>query len=413
MKICLFSTVTYWHGVKGGMEIHGKLLCEGLVNRGHEVTIISTRHPEDKEYEEINGIKLYYLINTSFGTYWKNWGKEGLRKFEILHEINPFDVLLSQSFSGYYFAKNKKKYGIPLISFLQGAGPSLAITMIKVAFSRRCMPIAEALRISLMYLVHYFVLQLPTLLGSDLIICASDHVSESVKKWYPVKKKIVKTVMNGVDASVFSPNAQERNKLRKRLSIEDKEFILMTSGSICKEKGHHLAIEALNILLKHNNDLKLIIVGDGDYRISLSRLIDRLGLKSNVILTGFVPNESIGNYYNAADIYLIPTLRAEGLPFALIEAMSIGLPIIGSRIGGIPNIMEDGKEGFLINPGDINNMVSKVLILLKDRILREELGARARSKVLNELNTNKMVDKTLTILKSICQNKEFVGGAKH
>jgi len=413
MKICIFSIVTYWHGIKGGMEIHGRLLFEGLVKRGHEVTIISTRHPAGKEYEEINGIKLYYLINTSFSTYWKNWGKESLNKFEILNEINLFDVVLSQSFSGYYFAKNRDRYGIPLISFLQGAGPSLAITMIKVAFSRRCMPIAEALRISLMYLVHYFVLQLPTLIGSDLIICASDHVSESVKKWYPVKKKRVITVMNGVDASVFSPNVHERNKLRKRLGIEDKEFVLMTSGTISKEKGHHLAVEALNTLLKQNNNLKLMIVGCGDYTTSLSKLIDRFGLKSNVILAGFVPNESISNYYNAADIYMLPTLRAEGLPFALIEAMSIGLPIIASKMGGIPNIMEDGKEGLLINPGDINDMVSKILILLKDRILSEELGARARSKVLNELNANKMVDKTLTVLKSICQNKALVGGAKH
>ena len=413
MNICLFSIVTYWHGVKGGMEIHGKILCEGFVKRGHEVTVISARHPEGKEYEDVNGIKINYLIKTGFSTYWKKWGKESLKKFEILNKINPFDVVLSQSFSGYYFAKNKKKYGIPLISFLQGAGPSLAITMIKVAFSRQCMPVAEALRISLMYFVHYFVLQLPTILGSDLIICASDHVKESVRRWYPVEKKRVKTVMNGVDSSVFSPNGQERNKLKKRLGIEDGEFLLMTSGTISKEKGHHLAVEALNTLLKRDNNLKLMIVGEGDYSISLSRLIDRFGLKSNVILTGFVPNEFISNYYNAADIYLIPTLRAEGLPFALIEAMSIGLPIIASKMGGIPNIMEDGKEGFLINPNDINDMVSKILILLKDRILREELGARARSKVLNELNANKMVDKTITILKSICQNKAFVGGAKH
>jgi len=405
--------VTYWQGVKGGMEIHGKILCEGLVKRGHKVTIISTRHPVGKEYEEVNGIKIHYLVKTGFSTYWEKWGKESLRKFDQLNKIEPFDIALSQSFSGYYFAKNKKKYGIPLISFLQGAGPSLSITMIKVAFSRQCMPIAEALRISLMYVVHYFVLQLPTILGSDLIICASDHVNESVRRWYPVRREKIYTIMNGVDSSVFSPNDQERNKLKKRLGIEDGEFLLMTSGTISKEKGHHLAVEALNKLLKKNVNLKLMIVGDGEYLVSLARLIDKFGLKDRVILTGFVPNKSIGDYYNAADIYLIPTLRAEGLPFALIEAMSIGLPVIASKVGGIPDVMEDGKEGFLINPGDINDMVSKILILLKDRILSEELGVRARSKVLNELNANKMVDKTITILKSICQNKVFVAGAKH
>jgi len=413
MKICIFSIVTYWHGVKGGMEIHGKILCGGLVKRGHEVTVISTRHPNGKEYEEVNGIKIYYLAATGFSTYWRKWGKESLRKFEKLNEINSFDIILSQSFSGYYFAKNKKKYRIPFVSLLQGAGPYITIAKIKVSFTRQNISIAEVFRVSLSYIVHYFILQLPTVLGSDLIICASDHVNESVRKWFPVREKAIYTIMNGIDTIEFSPNEEERNRVRKRLGVRDGELLLMTSGTISKEKGHHLAVEALNTLFKKNVKLKLMIVGNGEYLTSISSLIDKFGLKDNTILTGFVPNELISNYYNAADIYLIPTFRAEGLPFALIEAMSVSLPIIASKAGGIPDVVKNGKEGFLINPSDINDMVSKILILLKDRILREELGARARSKVLNELNANKMVDKTITILKSICQNKAFVGGAKH
>ncbi len=400
MNICLFSIVTYWHGIKGGMEIHGKILCEGLVKRGHEVTVISTRHPDDKEYEEVNGIKIYYLIKTGFSTYWKKWGKESLRKFDRLNSTKPFDIVFSQSFSGYYFAIKKGKYQIPFVSFLQGAGPYLTITMIKVAFSQQRMPIAEALRTSLMYFVHYFVLQLPTIFGSDLIICASDHVNKSVRKWYPVRKKKIYTIMNGIDTSLFSPNEQERDRLRKQLGIREEECLLMTSGTISEEKGHHLAVETLNTLLEENTGLKLVIVGAGEYLASLSGLIEKFGLKDRVILTGFIPNESISSYYNAADIYLLPTLRAEGLPFALIEAMSIGLPIIASKIGGIPNILKNEQEGLLINPGDTDDIVSKILILLQNKSLRKELGANARSKVLNELKAENMVNRTLKVIES-------------
>jgi len=401
MNICVFSIVTYWHGVNGGMEIHGKILCEGLVKRGHEVTIISTRHPDGKEYEEINGIKVYYLINTGFSTYWKNWGNEGLRKFEEINEINPFDVVFSQSFNGYYFAKNRKKYKIPLVSFLHGAGPYITITKIKLVFNRQNISIVETIRTIMSYIAHYSILHLPTVLGSDLIICVSNHVSDSVRKWYPVSKKKIYTVMNGIDTSEFSPNDKDRNSLRDSLGIREGEFLLMTSGSISKEKGHHIAVEALNKLLKENINLKLLIVGDGEYQASLSGLIDKFGLNDNVILTGFIPNKSISEYYNAADIYLIPTLRAEGLPFALIEAMSIGLPIIASKVGGIPDVVGNGKEGLLINPGDTNDIVSKILTLLRDADLRRELGVKARRKVLNELNSENMVDKTLEIIESI------------
>ena len=207
--------------------------------------------------------------------------------------------------------------------------------------------------------------------------------------------------MNGIDTSEFSPNDKDRNSLRDSLGIREGEFLLMTSGSISKEKGHHIAVEALNKLLKENINLKLLIVGDGEYQASLSGLIDKFGLNDNVILTGFIPNKSISEYYNAADIYLIPTLRAEGLPFALIEAMSIGLPIIASKVGGIPDVVGNGKEGLLINPGDTNDIVSKILTLLRDADLRRELGVKARRKVLNELNSENMVDKTLEIIESI------------
>jgi len=401
MNICFFSIVTYWHGGKGGMEIHGKILCEGLVERGHEVTIISTRHPNGKEYEEVNGIKIYCLAETGFSTYWKKWGKESLKKFDQLNRMKSFDIVLSQSFNGYYFAKNKKKYQIPLVSFLQGAGPYMTISKIKLAVQRRHhTSIAEVIRLLLSYIVHYFILHLPTVLGSDLIICASDHVNDSLRKWYPVRREKIYTIMNGIDTLGFSPDDKDRNRIRKHLGVREGESLLMTSGTISKEKGHHLAIEALNKLLEKNVNLKLMIVGDGEYLTSLSRLIDKFGLKKRIILTGFVPNKSIGNYYNAADIYLIPTLRAEGLPFALIEAMSIGLPIIASKAGGIPNVVKDGKDGLLINPGDTNDMVSKILILLRNKNLREELGVKARQKVLNELNSENMVNRTLNVIES-------------
>ncbi len=398
MNICLFSIVTYWHGVKGGMEVHGKILCEGLVKRGHEVTVISARHPDGKKYEDVNGIKIYYLAKTGFSTYWKKWGKESLRKFDQLNKVKSFDVVLSQSFNGYYFAINKRKYRIPLVSFLQGAGPYMTIAKIKLALNKRNPAIVEAIRTALSYIVHYFILHLPTVLGSDLIICASNHVFDSVRKWYPVRSEKIYTIMNGIDTVRFSPNDRDRNRLRSSLGIREGELLLMTSGTISIEKGHHLAVEALNALLKKNVNVKLMIVGDGEYLGPLSGLIDKFGLKERVILTGFVPNESIGSYYNAADIYLIPTLRAEGLPFALIEAMSTGLPIIASKMGGVPDIVGHGEEGLLINPDNISDMVSKVLTLLRNEDLRKELGARARHKVLNELNSEKMIDRILNVI---------------
>ncbi len=101
MRICFLSTVTYRHGAGGGMEIHGKLLSEGLTKMGHEVAIISTKHPSNLDFEEINGIKINYLENTVSGSKRKNWPNASLNKFLGLNDKNPFDIILSQQSSAY------------------------------------------------------------------------------------------------------------------------------------------------------------------------------------------------------------------------------------------------------------------------------------------------------------------------
>ncbi len=97
MNICFFSLVTYWHGVKGGMEVHGKILCEELVKRGHEVTVISTMHPDGKDFEESNGIRLHYLSNTVFSAKRKGWKAASLKKFSELEQVKHFDIICSMS----------------------------------------------------------------------------------------------------------------------------------------------------------------------------------------------------------------------------------------------------------------------------------------------------------------------------
>ena len=97
MNICFFSIVTCCHGIKGGMEIHLKLLSKGLVESGHAVTVISTRHPEGKEFEGIDGIRQHYLKNTKFGSKRGGWKAASLKKFIELDAINKFDIICSVS----------------------------------------------------------------------------------------------------------------------------------------------------------------------------------------------------------------------------------------------------------------------------------------------------------------------------
>ena len=121
MRVCVFSIVNYWHGVKGGMEIHGKILSEGLAKQAHDVSIITTRHRDTKEFEEKAGVKIYYLRNTVFGSRRKKWKAESVSKCFDLHQEQPFDIVCSQSFAAYGLAYfNTNKLDIPVVPILHG-----------------------------------------------------------------------------------------------------------------------------------------------------------------------------------------------------------------------------------------------------------------------------------------------------
>jgi glycosyltransferase involved in cell wall biosynthesis len=400
MHICVFSIVNYWQDVKGGMEIHGKTLSEGLAKKGHHVSIISTRHPEDKKIEERNGVKIYYLHNTKFGSPRNHWDKESLKKFFALHKQHPFDVIWSQSFAAYGFASSSRLNStVPIIPILQGCVHQELNTFRTNLFARHLTPFALAKAFMGLFYSFYRE-QKPLLSIADCIITASRELINDLRRWYGerIATKAV-PVFNGIDPEVFRPDPQSRHAIRSKFQIQDNEPLLMTSGTLNKEKGHHLAIKSLSYLQREIPNTKLMIVGSGESRKLLEKQMKQTGLEDKVLFTGFVPNHEMVEYYNAADIYLMPTLRIEGLPFVLLEAMSCGKPVVAARRGGNTSLVKHGQNGFLIEPGKIQQLVHYIMTMLKDGGITKRLSAAARQTILEDFTIDRMVDKTIKIMR--------------
>jgi glycosyltransferase involved in cell wall biosynthesis len=399
MRICMFSIVNYWHGIKGGMEIHGKLLSEGLARKGHPVSIISTRHPDRKEFEEKRGVAIYYLENTVFGSRRKNWKNASSLKFYELHKKQPFSVVLSQSFAAYglpYLKKNA--LNIPLIPILHGCIQQELTSLrnnIPFGFGKTLFSLKAILQL----IFSYFIEQKPLLSASDQILTVSQELIRDLKKWYGVQvANKSTTVCNGIDTVHFSQNLDQRDNIRSQYGIHDNEILLMTLGTLNKEKGHHLALEALAEIKRKIQNVKLMIVGTGDHRVILEKKIRDLNLDNNVILAGFVDHQDTVKYYNGSDIFLMPTLRVEGLPFVLLEAMSCCKPIVASRIGGNKSILRDGKNGFLIKPGDVKELTEKIQTIMSNGNLAESLSVSARQTIIDHFSVDQMIDKTIDLL---------------
>jgi glycosyltransferase involved in cell wall biosynthesis len=181
----------------------------------------------------------------------------------------------------------------------------------------------------------------------------------------------------------------KKNELKEQLGIVHDTFVIGSVGELAKRKGHHVLINAIQLLIKkHNINIKLLIIGDGSEKKTLQKEINNNGLSNNILMISFTDN--IFNYYNIMDLYTHPTIAADDLPFAVREAMSIGLPIVASNYAGIPEIVQHGYNGMLVEPNHPEKLFEEIYNLIIDNDKRTLLGENS-FKVFEEKLSKKVI----------------------
>lgn len=394
MNIFGLSRINYWHGIHGGMDVHGRILSEGLVQLGHQVSLICSSHPCGCQFEEKNGVRIFYLRAVPYGSRRRGWPSASASKVLELHRQCKTDIIWSQSFDGYGVMQHCQASKLaPMVLTVHGCIQQELksyLTNSRILF--RC-PTA-LLRSFLGIIYSYFVTQRPLLKAANKILAVSSEVRYDLLKWYGrrLADKCV-LVPNGVDTDRFYPDSTDSKNVRKECGAEDGETLLLSLGRLTHEKGHHLALEALHGLRSQRKKIRLLIVGDGNYRNHLQLLTKKLALESFVRFTGNVNNDEIVNFYNAADIVLMPTLTVEGMPFVLLEAMACQKPVIATRSGGIPSVIDNGRNGILIERGDWRGLAEAIAYLIDNPRQRNEIGHCARSTVCSGFSKDLMIDR--------------------
>lgn len=147
-------------------------------------------------------------------------------------------------------------------------------------------------------------------------------------------------------------------------------------GRLSREKGHDLLIRAVSQLVSAGADCRLFILGDGKRRRALEKLVGDAGLEERIFLAGY--RERAYRYLRYCDIWVLPSLR-EGLPITLLEAMQQSCPIVATRVGAVPEVLEQGKAGMLVEPGDSEALAGAIETLHADPDRARRLGATARA----------------------------------
>jgi colanic acid/amylovoran biosynthesis glycosyltransferase len=210
------------------------------------------------------------------------------------------------------------------------------------------------------------------------VVCISDYTrSQLMALSNPEVWDRLHVLHVGIPTEQFTRNGDDS-------PFEGNPMILFI-GRHVPEKGHAVLLEALSLLAERGHDVNVTLAGDGPSRPVLEGFAERLGVASRVLFPGAVGQDDIHALYASASIFCLPSF-AEGVPGVLMEAMAMQLPVVSTRITGIPELVEEGRTGLLVTPGRPDELADALERLLRDPSLCHELGSNAREKVLCDFN---------------------------
>ncbi len=206
----------------------------------------------------------------------------------------------------------------------------------------------------------------------------------------------IEVIPNGVDAKVFP--VTERAKAREALGISPDEFVIATVATLERKKGHRVLIDACALLKGRGCSFTALWAGDGRCRGELENAICRAGLSDHIRLLGFLGDAGV--VFDAADVFVLPSFW-EGMPNAVLEAGLHRVPIVASRVGGIPEIIEQRIHGILVRPGDPHELFRAIDTVRNDSALASSLAEAAFRRVRGEFTIQKTVEKTLSLYEEV------------
>ena len=222
------------------------------------------------------------------------------------------------------------------------------------------------------------------------ILAVSSFVAQSVIA-SGIDVAHVTVVHDGIELPPV-PTAEMRSEARARYGVAEDELLLGCVGYLLPEKGQDALLRALPAVRAHFPRTKLLLAGDGPSRPQLEKLAGELGIMPAVIFAGFV--EEVAEAYRALDIFLFPSL-AEPLGSSLLAAMAHGLPVVAVASGGVPEIVESGRNGLLVTASRAEEFAGAILELLADPAKAARLGEAARETVTLRFTADRMVEGTL------------------
>ena len=390
MKI-LMLTWEYPPRIVGGIARVVHDLSKRLIKDGHEVTVVTYRDNADvPEYENDKGVNVYrvdnYMIHPNNFIDWimqLNFNMLS-KATEIINKEGGFDVIHAHDWLVTYAAKSlKNAYDIPIVATIHAteAGRNSGIH----DETQRYINDTE-------WLLTYEATE---------VIVNSNYMKNEIQRLFGLPFDKINVIPNGINLSNFT--GIERDYEFRRQYAMDNEKIILYVGRLVYEKGVQHLIAAMPKILSNYNDAKLIIAGRGGMMDELRAEASNLGLNDKIYFTGYLNSKQVQKMYKCADVAVFPSTYE---PFGIValEAMLAGVPTVVSDVGGLDEIVTHGVDGMKSYAGNANSIADSVTALLYDHQLATNVSKKAKQKVKDQFNWEKIAQDThFTYEKAICQ----------
>ncbi len=361
--------------ISGGTGAYVYYLSRQLQKLGNNVHII-TRHKANST-ETVDGVNVTY-IKSEGNPMTKYWGfaRTTYKKIKELNQKAAFDIIHAN---------------LPLVSNLaipKGAANTLISTVHSTWKGE-----AEAIKhegLRKLNTNEKFMLEFNYLLKSsekklmnrsDALIGVSAYTREELTEFYNIEEEKIHVIYNGVDVEKFKPN-KDKTHLRRELQLEEEGKMILFVGRLYRRKGLETLLQSVPKVIERFRDAKFVISGEGfkENKEKLLKLAKKLDIENHVLFAGYFPDERLPDLYAASDIFVLPALY-ENFPFAILEAQATGLPVISTKVGGIPEIITNNQNGLLVEPANAEQLTEATLTLLENQKMAAELGRNGRKLV--------------------------------
>lgn len=251
--------------------------------------------------------------------------------------------------------------------------------------------------------VIYTWIELLTNLWLDGYIVVSKTVYSALKKANK-KAPFIDLIYNAVKVQP-EETVGDSAWLKAKFGLPENAIICSAVGRLVWAKGYEDLIAAIAQIAAIKSDLYCVVVGEGDLRSTLQTQIEKYGLQGRVLLVGYMDRGGVLSTLKASDFFVMPS-RQEGTPIALLEAAAVGVPILATNCGGIPELVENGKQALLVPVGDTVALADGLLELSQNSQLRQALAAQAKKRVADAFSIDAQVQATLFAYQKALKHKK-------